>query len=123
MPILCKGNLHPIVSSYDSCDLGTLKNQTNPDGSPVAAAGLSYQPGQKLSACTCKDEEHPGPSNKIGRGGPEIDILEVSTQIHNGVKGGEVSQSAQFAPYGKSTGDDCAEDRLLMRPRPRRLSV
>ena len=91
-----------LCSTYDTCDLGTLKNQTHPDGSPAASAGLSYQPGQKLSACTCKGEDHPGPSNKIGRGGPEIDLLEVSTQTHNGIKGGEVSQSAQIAPYGKS---------------------
>jgi beta-glucanase (GH16 family) len=49
--------------SYDTCDVGTLPNQTLPDNSgPQAAldtggdnkdAGLSFLPGQRLSACTC----------------------------------------------------------------------
>lgn len=74
--------------SYDACDVGTLHNQTEPDGSGPAAAlyqptiwdtSLSYLPGQKLSACTCKGEDHPGPwlddENRYrGRSAPEIDI-------------------------------------------------
>jgi beta-glucanase (GH16 family) len=49
--------------SYDTCDVGTLSNQTLPDNSgPQAAfntggdnkdAELSFLPGQRLSACTC----------------------------------------------------------------------
>jgi len=39
-------------------------------------ATLSYLPGQKLSSCTCKGEDHPGPNVGVGRGAPEIDILE-----------------------------------------------
>jgi hypothetical protein len=35
-------------------------------------------PGQRLSACTCKGEDHPGPDVSYGRGTPEIDIIEVS---------------------------------------------
>lgn len=62
--------------SYDACDVGTLPNQTS-NGQPVAATSggsygnwLSYQPGQRLSACTCKGEDHPGPSVKTGRAAP-----------------------------------------------------
>jgi hypothetical protein len=28
-------------------------------------------------ACTCPGEDHPGPVNNIGRGAPEIDVLEA----------------------------------------------
>ena len=35
---------------------------------------MSYLPGQKLSKCTCLGEDHPSPG--IGRGAPEIDIIE-----------------------------------------------
>lgn len=96
-----------LPSSYDSCDVGTMPNQTNLDGSPSAVttssnAPLSYQPGQKLSACTCPGEEHPGPSVKVGRGGPEIDIIEAQSHpTANGELLGSVSQSAQIAPYGE----------------------
>ncbi|KAF8754670.1 Glycoside hydrolase family 16 protein [Rhizoctonia solani] len=49
--------------SYDTCDVGTLPNQTRPDGTPINATingdkyngdVLSYLPGQRLSACTCE---------------------------------------------------------------------
>ena len=45
-----------------------------------------------------RSEDHPGPSVSVGRGAPEIDILEVE---HNktGGAGQVVSQSAQFAPF------------------------
>ncbi|KIJ60820.1 glycoside hydrolase family 16 protein [Hydnomerulius pinastri MD-312] len=95
--------------SYDSCDVGTYPNQTLPDGSGPAAAlhsdasrdkynfDLSWLPGQRLSACTCPGEDHPGPANNVGRGAPEIDILEVE---HNKLGAGQiVSQSGQFAPF------------------------
>lgn len=29
------------------------------------------------SACTCPGEDHPGPRNNIGRGAPEVDIIEA----------------------------------------------
>lgn len=95
--------------SYDSCDVGTFPNQTEPDGSGPAAAlqsnaskakynyELSWLSGQRLSSCTCPGEDHPGPSVSVGRGAPEIDILEVE---HNKVGSGQVvSQSGQFAPF------------------------
>lgn len=100
--------------SYDSCDIGTLANQTDPVTKGPAAAqwhqypgdnGLSYQPGQRLSACTCKGEDHPGPwlsgQNRYrGRSAPEIDIIEAAVEPDaNGDMKGTVSQSAQFAPY------------------------
>ena len=74
--------------SYDSCDVGTVPNQTI-HGQPVAAtkngAGkegiLSYLPGQRLSRCTCEGESHPGPKHKdgtfVGRSAPEIDVFEA----------------------------------------------
>ncbi|TFY74688.1 hypothetical protein EWM64_g9324 [Hericium alpestre] len=95
--------------SYDSCDVGTLANQTYPGTSLPAAAlengdrshgnVLSYLTGQRLSACTCPGENHPGPARAngsyVGRSAPEIDIFEAT--IGQGV--GQVSQSAQFAPF------------------------
>jgi len=107
--------------TYNSCDVGTFPNQTLRDGSGPAAAlrsdaskakydfKLSVLPGQRLSACTCPGEDHPGPTNTKGRGAPEIDLLEAE---HNKVGSGQVvSQSAQFAPMthdylnGNSTPD------------------
>ncbi|KAF9485084.1 glucosidase [Pholiota conissans] len=95
--------------SYDSCDVGTLPNQTYPDfqtplaatqgGDPKADGYLSYLSGQRLSACTCPGESHPGPMRSdgsyVGRAAPEIDALEatVTDQI------GYVSLSSQFAPF------------------------
>ncbi|KAF7366334.1 GH16 domain-containing protein [Mycena sanguinolenta] len=92
---------------YDSCDVGTLPNQTYKGGPPAALTSgpgdantppfgeLSYLPGQRLSRCTCKDGSY------VGRSAPEIDILEA--QIGgDGVETpfvGQVSQSAQWAPF------------------------
>jgi len=98
--------------SYNTCDVGTLPNQTFPDHSgPLAAlhtdAGraqynheLSWLPGQRLSSCTCPGEDHPnpGPFPKRGRGAPEIDVFE-GERNKTGAPGGIVSQSAQFAPF------------------------
>ncbi|KAJ8487014.1 hypothetical protein ONZ45_g14470 [Pleurotus djamor] len=95
--------------TYDTCDVGTLPNQTYPGtrlplaahsgGDPTADGELSYLPGQRLSACTCPGEPHPGPvkanGEYVGRGAPEIDIFEAT--IHDGV--GSVSMSSQWAPF------------------------
>lgn len=91
--------------SYDSCDVGTLPNQTWPNGtSPVAAkksgdpdygGELSYLPGQRASACTCAGEDHPGPNVGVGRGAPEIDINEGQVDYR---LIGSASQSVQLAP-------------------------
>ncbi|GAA5855826.1 hypothetical protein JCM8547_000376 [Rhodosporidiobolus lusitaniae] len=95
--------------SYDTCDVGTLPNQTWPNGtSPDAAKTsgskdygyeLSYLVGQRFSACTCEadKDEHPGPSVSKGRGAPEIDILEG--QIAPTGDRGSASQSIQIAPF------------------------
>lgn len=107
-------NVHPSLCigtwpySYDTCDLGTLPNQTY-DGTPAAAATggngggpLSYQPGQRLSACTCPNQDHPGPTTSngyVGRGVPEIDILEAQIDLYTSPFQGQVSQSFQVAPY------------------------
>ncbi|KXN92138.1 Beta-glucan synthesis-associated protein KRE6 [Leucoagaricus sp. SymC.cos] len=96
--------------SYDSCDVGTLPNQTYPGtqepiwatshGDPYNNDMLSYQPGQRLSACTCPGESHPGPMRSdgsyVGRSAPEIDIFEAT--VVKDVKG-QVSLSSQWAPY------------------------
>ncbi|KAI0788522.1 beta-glucan synthesis-associated [Abortiporus biennis] len=97
--------------TYDSCDVGTLANQTK-DGLPVAATingdpsnndALSYLPGQRLSRCTCPGESHPGPMHSdgtyVGRAAPEIDIFEA--QITGEPLSGQVSQSAQWAPFNE----------------------
>lgn len=82
--------------TYAACDVGTAPNQTL-NGSPSGAAGLSYLPGQRLSACTCPGSDHPGPSVSTGRGAPEIDILEAQIDTTRFV--GQVSQSLQVAPF------------------------
>ncbi|CCK68455.1 beta-glucan synthesis-associated protein KRE6 KNAG_0A08020 [Huiozyma naganishii CBS 8797] len=74
--------------SYDSCDAGITPNQSSPDG-------ISYLPGQRLSACTCDGEDHPNPG--VGRGAPEIDVLEGEVDTVLGV--GIASQSLQVAPF------------------------
>jgi hypothetical protein len=62
----------------------------------------SLLPGQRLSACTCAGESHPGPKNQdgsfVGRSAPEIDLFEA---LVDG-KRGQVSQSAQWAPFNVS---------------------
>ncbi|KAG8960617.1 hypothetical protein FRC03_006325 [Tulasnella sp. 419] len=96
--------------TYDACDVGTLPNQTFADGTPVAntegndefnGGALSFLPGQKLSACTCEGEIHPGPKKAdgsfVGRGAPEIDILEATVDQRTRI--GHISMSAQWAPF------------------------
>ncbi|WVQ84130.1 hypothetical protein IAT38_006277 [Cryptococcus sp. DSM 104549] len=91
--------------TYDTCDIGTLANQTwvngtGPEATLTTGADsgpLSYLPGQRCSACTCKGEDHPGPDVSVGRASPEIDIIEA--QIILSESRGEVSQSFQVAPY------------------------
>ncbi|KAF8964222.1 beta-glucan synthesis-associated protein-domain-containing protein [Flammula alnicola] len=90
--------------SYAACDLGTFPGQQDKSGNPtVASTGglgggvLSGLPGQKLSACTCPGSDHPGPSVNVGRGVPEIDIIE--TRVDTSRMQGQVSQSFQCAPY------------------------
>lgn len=111
--------------SYDSCDVGTLPNQTNPDGTPLAASNtgtkggsLSYLPGQRLSACTCSGEIHPGPIKSDGtfkgRSAPEIDMFE--TQVtSDGI--GHISQSAQYAPFNAHyLWDNTTENAIIHNP-------
>ncbi|BGP45319.1 hypothetical protein JCM10450v2_001137 [Rhodotorula kratochvilovae] len=95
--------------TYDSCDVGTLPNQTWPNGTDPYAAKhsgsrdyggeLSWLSGQRFSACTCEvdRDEHPGPNVNVGRGAPEIDALEGS--IWRTGDRGSASQSTQVAPF------------------------
>jgi len=109
--------------------VGTLANQTRPDGTPPAArtsgsrdygGELSYLVGQRASACTCKvdEKEHPGPNVGVGRGAPEIDINEAQIsypQAGLNIPGtiGSASQSIQVAPmdaaYQWNNGTDGME--------------
>ncbi|TIB38904.1 hypothetical protein E3P86_01376 [Wallemia ichthyophaga] len=107
--------------SYDSCDVGTLQNQTLGTYPPAAATQgdeyhdykLSFLPGQRLSRCTCTGEDHPGPlladGTFKGRAAPEIDILEA--QVSEATETGQLSMSGQFAPFNSNyrynnTGDN-----------------
>jgi beta-glucanase (GH16 family) len=105
--------------TYDSCDVGTVKNQTfngqpeaaTVNGDPSVDGVLSYLPGQRLSRCTCAGESHPGPVHSedgsfVGRSSPELDVFEaqsgppVGTSGENAPAGdlaGTVSQSGQWA--------------------------
>ncbi|KAJ8509418.1 hypothetical protein ONZ45_g8416 [Pleurotus djamor] len=95
--------------TYDACDVGTVKNQSVAGVPPAAltsgdknqGGSLSFLPGQKLSRCTCPGEPHPGPvhadGSYVGRSAPEIDIFEA--QITGEPLTGQVSQSAQWAPF------------------------
>jgi beta-glucanase (GH16 family) len=98
--------------TYDACDVGTAPNQTL-NGLPIAATVngdrqqggiLSFLPGQRLSRCTCPGESHPGPVHSdgsyVGRSAPEIDIFEAQVTGPAGqTLEGQVSQSAQWAPF------------------------
>lgn len=78
--------------SYDSCDAGITPNQSSPDG-------ISYLPGQRLNKCTCSGESHPNPG--VGRGAPEIDLIEAEIMVDSkNIKpnNGVASQSLQLAP-------------------------
>lgn len=78
---------------HDECDAGITANQSSPDG-------ISFLPGMKLPACTCKGEDHP--SRGKSRSAPEIDALESSVgpiDPDKKVIVGSVSQSAQVAPF------------------------
>lgn len=95
--------------SYDTCDVGTMANQTK-DGLPLTATSdgdpynndvLSFLPGQRLSRCTCSGESHPGPMHSdgtyVGRSAPEIDMFEAKVEGDPLI--GTVSQSAQMGPF------------------------
>ncbi|KAF1992532.1 glycoside hydrolase family 16 protein [Aulographum hederae CBS 113979] len=75
--------------TYNDCDAGITPNQSMTDGT-------SRLPGQRLTSCSCPNEDHPTPGT--GRGAPEIDILEASASYQ--VKGAPViTQSYQVAPF------------------------
>lgn len=65
----------------------------------------SFLPGQRLSACTCPGESHPGPMRSdgsyVGRSAPEIDVFEALVDD----EGGKVSLSAQWGPYNVGNGE------------------
>ena len=105
-------------SYHDACDVGITANQSMTDG-------LSYLPGMRLPACTCKGQDHPTPGKS--RSAPEIDVLEASNAPIDpaGDMVGQVSQSCQLAPFdiwyqpntGKSRAIINVAKRKLTRPR------
>ncbi|KAF7326181.1 GH16 domain-containing protein [Mycena kentingensis (nom. inval.)] len=116
--------------SYDACDAGAAPNQSYPDTSPLApgpagatlpdGSALSFQPGQRLSRCVCAGESHPGPVHDdgtfVGRSAPEIDIFEA--QIGQDAEGnniGQVSQSAQWAPFNAEYTWNNSTDNLFIK--------
>ncbi|CAK5276442.1 unnamed protein product [Mycena citricolor] len=114
---------------YDSCDVGTLPNQTL-NNAPQAALDtgskdyngtLSYLGGQRLSRCTCKGESHPGPLHKdgsyVGRSAPEIDVIEAQIGGNSGdpTSRGQVSQSSQWAPFDASYIWNNSTDNMIIR--------
>ncbi|KAJ7805406.1 glycoside hydrolase family 16 protein [Mycena olivaceomarginata] len=111
---------------YDACDVGTVANQTLNGGPPAALTSgpedyngeLSYLPGQRLSRCTCPGESHPGPMHAdgtyVGRSAPEIDIFEAQIGGPDGAHVGQVSQSAQWAPYNAGYHFDNSSDNLYI---------
>lgn len=56
-------------------------------------------PGQRVSACTCPGEDHPGPDVSVGRSAPEVDIIEAQIDQSRSPWTGVVSQSLQLAPF------------------------
>ncbi|KAF8973276.1 glycoside hydrolase family 16 protein, partial [Flammula alnicola] len=121
-------SLEGVVSTwpytYDSCDVGTVSNQTingqpgaaTVNGDPGKGGILSYLPGQRLSRCTCSGESHPGPKHSdgtfVGRSAPEIDIFEA--QIDSGTLISQVSQSAQWAPFNAGYQWDHTQDNMII---------
>ncbi|KAJ3574781.1 hypothetical protein NP233_g1520 [Leucocoprinus birnbaumii] len=119
--------------TYDTCDVGTAPNQTI-NGLPIAATVngdhlyndvLSYLPGQRLSRCTCDGEDHPGPKHSdgtyVGRSAPEIDMFEA--QMGGKPLSGEVSQSAQFAPFNQAYHwDNSSENMVVADPSRSRIN-
>ncbi|TIA94036.1 hypothetical protein E3P81_00471 [Wallemia ichthyophaga] len=105
--------------SYDSCDVGTLQNQTlgeypensyNTGGKVYDGytAPLSFSNPQRLSRCTCENEDHPGPQHEDGtwkgRAAYEIDIVEAQvSQVGSDGQGGggtgTASMSGQWCPF------------------------
>lgn len=78
--------------SYNECDAGITPNQSSSDG-------LSYLPGQRLSVCTCQEDASEHPNIGVGRGAPEIDIIEGTVSTPSGAEAcGTASQSLQVAP-------------------------
>jgi len=80
-------------SYEDICDAGITANQSSTDG-------ISFLPGMRMPACTCKNEDHPSPGNS--RSSPEIDVIEAQMgfiDVDYGRGTGAVSQSFQVAPF------------------------
>ncbi|KAG2734845.1 hypothetical protein G9P44_002851 [Scheffersomyces stipitis] len=83
--------------TYDECDYGITPNQSSPDG-------ISYLPGQRLSKCTCLGQDHPNLG--VGRGAPEIDIIEgTHAGYDDWALGAQTLQVAPFDPWWRPDYD------------------
>lgn len=100
--------------SYDACDVGTLPTQSQNhlpanawiNGDQYNAGQLSNLTGQRLSACTCAGEDHPGPTKPdgtfVGRSAPEIDVLEAVVRTGRTLT---LSQTHQTSFSRSTTGE------------------
>ena len=88
-----------------------------PYGRPDFNNQLSVLPGQRLNACVCKGEDHPGPWLELegryrGRGSPEIDILEAVNRATNNQMTLHTSpgctQPAGVVQSGMTSGSNCS---------------
>ncbi|KAJ7847747.1 beta-glucan synthesis-associated [Mycena olivaceomarginata] len=88
------------------------------DNGETTFGELSFLPGQRLSRCTCPGESHPGPIHSdgtyVGRSAPEIDILEAQIGGPDGAHVGQVSQSAQWAPFNKAYDWNNSTDNMFI---------
>ncbi|KAK6458764.1 beta-glucan synthesis-associated [Scheffersomyces xylosifermentans] len=83
--------------TYNECDFGITPNQSSPDG-------ISFLPGQRLSKCTCYGQDHP--SIGLGRGAPEIDIIEGTHALYDEwALGAQTLQVAPFDPWWRPDYD------------------
>ncbi|KAF7295651.1 GH16 domain-containing protein [Mycena indigotica] len=111
--------------SYDACDVGTMPNQTSNGGPPAAlntgkdGTALSFLTGQRLSRCVCPGESHPGPVHEdgtyVGRSAPEIDMFEAQIGGPDDAHVGQVSQTAQWAPFNAGYNWDNSSANLEIR--------
>ncbi|KAI0720307.1 beta-glucan synthesis-associated protein-domain-containing protein [Cerioporus squamosus] len=102
--------------TYDTCDIGTVANQTI-NGQPAAATVDGDQgKGGILSFYLVSGEIHPGPKHKdgtfVGRSAPEIDVFEA--QINQDTLIAQVSQSAQWAPFNHAYVWQNTSDNLII---------
>ncbi|KAJ7232473.1 beta-glucan synthesis-associated protein-domain-containing protein [Mycena haematopus] len=114
--------------SYDTCDVSTLPDNSGPqaalDTGGIRMRSSAFLPGQRLSASLTagnwffQGESHPGPTTAsgtfVGRSAPEIDVFEATIGGPTGASVGQVSQSAQWAPFDAGYASFNMTDNLVI---------